>query len=148
MSNFYGDNPDLQATLRRLDLARVVRLREDDYRQAGEFAYAPRDFEDALDSYERALAIVGDIAGEFVEPRAEDVDRAGSELVDGEVFGRVGEVSCLLIVVLTQADDARQVETAQRGLQVRVVGEEVAHAFVLYALISMGMTLCRSPTMP
>jgi hypothetical protein len=85
MSNFYSDNPDLQATLRRLDLARVVRLREDDYRQASDFAYAPRDFEDALDSYERTLAIAGDIAGEFVEPRAEDVDRAGSELVDGEV---------------------------------------------------------------
>lgn len=85
MSNFYSDNPDLQATLRRLDLGRVVRLREDDYRQAGEFAYAPHGFEDALDSYERTLAIVGDIAGEFVEPRAQDVDRAGSELVDGEV---------------------------------------------------------------
>jgi hypothetical protein len=85
MSNFFTDNPDLQATLRRLDLARVVRLREDDYREAGEFAYAPRDFEDALDSYERTLAIAGDIAGEFVEPRAEDVDRAGSELVHGEV---------------------------------------------------------------
>ena len=85
MSNFYSDNPDLQATLRRLDLGRVVRLREDDYRQASDFAYAPRDFEDALDSYERTLAIAGDIAGEFVEPRAEDVDRAGSELVDGEV---------------------------------------------------------------
>ena len=85
MSNFYSDNPDLMATLRRLDLARIVRLREDDYRQAGDFAYAPKDFEDTLDSYERTLAIVGDIAGEFVEPRAEDVDRAGSELVDGEV---------------------------------------------------------------
>ena len=85
MSNFYNDNPDLQATLRRLDLARVVRMREDDYGQAGDFAYAPKDFEDALDSYERTLAIAGDIAGEFVEPRAEDVDRAGSELVDGEV---------------------------------------------------------------
>ncbi len=85
MSNFFSDNPDLQATLRRLDLARVVRLREDDYEQARDFAYAPRDFEDALDSYERTLEIVGDIAGEFVDPRAEDVDRAGSELVDGEV---------------------------------------------------------------
>ncbi len=85
MSNFFSDNPDLQATLRRLDLARIVRLREDDYRQARDFAYAPKDFEDALDSYERTLAIAGDIAGEFVAPRAEDVDRAGSELVDGEV---------------------------------------------------------------
>jgi alkylation response protein AidB-like acyl-CoA dehydrogenase len=95
MSNFFSDNPDLQATLRRLDLARVVRLREDDYLQARDFAYAPRDFEDALDSYERALEIVGDIAGEFVEPRAEDVDRAGSELVDGEVRYAPGIVQSL-----------------------------------------------------
>jgi hypothetical protein len=85
VSNFFADNADLQQTLRRLDLARVVRLREDDYLQARDFAYAPKDLEDALDSYERTLEIVGDIAGEFVEPRAEDVDRAGSELVDGEV---------------------------------------------------------------
>jgi alkylation response protein AidB-like acyl-CoA dehydrogenase len=85
MSNFYNDNPDLRATLRRLDLARIVRLREDDYAQAQDFAYAPRDFEDALDSYERTLDIVGEIAGEYIEPRAEDADRAGSELVDGEV---------------------------------------------------------------
>jgi 3-(methylthio)propanoyl-CoA dehydrogenase len=85
MSNFFSDNPDLQTTLLRLDLARIVRLREDDYRQALDFAYAPRDFEDALDSYERTLTIAGEIAGEFVEPRAEDVDRVGSELVDGEV---------------------------------------------------------------
>ena len=85
MSNFFSDNADLQQTLRRLDLARVVRLREDDYAQARDFAYAPRDFEDAIDSYRRTLEIVGDLAGEFIEPRAEDVDRAGSELVQGEV---------------------------------------------------------------
>ena len=85
MTNFYSDNPDLQATLRRLDLARIVRLREDDYAQARDFAYSPADFEDAIDSYERTLEIVGDVAGEFIEQRAEDVDRAGSELVDGEV---------------------------------------------------------------
>ena len=85
MSNYYTDNADLQATLRRLDLSRIVRLREDDYDQATQFSYAPRDYEDALDSYDRTLAIVGDIAGEFVEPRAEAVDRAGSELIDGEV---------------------------------------------------------------
>ncbi len=85
MSNFFTDNADLGATLRRLDLARIVALREDEYAQARDFAYAPRDFEDALDSYERALEIAGDIAGEFVAPRAEDVDREGSALVDGEV---------------------------------------------------------------
>jgi len=85
VTNFYGDNPDLRATLRRLDLARVVRLREDDYLQARDFAYAPKDFEDAIDSYERTLDIVGEISGDYIEPRAEDADRAGSVLVEGEV---------------------------------------------------------------
>ena len=59
--------------------------REDDYAQARDFAYAPRDYEDAIDSYRRTLEIVGEIAGDFVAPRAEDVDRAGSVLADGEV---------------------------------------------------------------
>ena len=85
MSTFFTDHADLGATLRRLDLSRIVALREDDYTQARDFAYAPRDFEDALDSYERALEIAGDIAGEFVAPRAEAVDREGSALVGGEV---------------------------------------------------------------
>jgi len=85
VSNFFTDNADLGATLRRLDLSRIVALREDEYAQARDFAYAPRDFEDALDSYERALEIAGDIAGEFVAPRAEAVDREGSALVAGEV---------------------------------------------------------------
>ena len=85
MPNFYTDNQDLVAQLERLDLARIVAWREDDYAQARDCAYAPRDYEDALDSYRRTLEIVGDIAGDFVEPRAEDVDRAGSVLADGEV---------------------------------------------------------------
>ncbi len=85
MSNFYTDNADLRQTLHSLDLARIVRLREDGYAQARDFAYAPQDFEDALDSYERTLEIAGDLAGEYIEPRAEGADRAGSELIQGEV---------------------------------------------------------------
>jgi alkylation response protein AidB-like acyl-CoA dehydrogenase len=85
VSNFFTDNDDLAFQLEHLDLARVVRLREDDFAEARDFAYAPRDHEDALDGYRRALEIVGDVAGEFVAPRAEDVDRVGSTLVDGDV---------------------------------------------------------------
>jgi len=102
VSNYYTDNPDLQRQLETLDLGRVVALREDDYEQAHEYAYAPENYEDALDSYRRALEIVGDIAGEFVAPRAEDVDRAGSELVDGEVCYAPGISEALQR--LTQAD--------------------------------------------
>jgi alkylation response protein AidB-like acyl-CoA dehydrogenase len=85
VSNYYTDDPDLQGQLETLDLRRIVALREDDYEQAHEFAYAPHDYADALDSYRRTLEIVGDIAGEFVAPRAEDVDRTGATLADGEV---------------------------------------------------------------
>jgi len=85
VSNFFSDNQDLLFQLEHLDLARVVRLRENDFAERRDFTYAPRDHEDALDGYRRALEIVGDIAGEFVAPRAEDVDRLGSTLVDGDV---------------------------------------------------------------
>ena len=102
MSNFYTDDPDLVRQLETLDLRRIVALREDDYQQARDFAYAPRDYDDALDSYRRTLEIVGDIAGEFVAPRAEDVDRAGATLTDGEVCYAPGISEAL--ERLTQAD--------------------------------------------
>jgi len=85
VSNFFSDNPDLQDALAHADLGRVVRLREDEFSQARDFSYAPRDLDDALDSYRRALEVAGEIAGEYIEPRAEDVDRVGCQLVDGEV---------------------------------------------------------------
>lgn len=85
MSNFFTDNADLVAELERLDLERVVELREDGFAEASNYTWAPRDLADALESYRLILELVGDIAGEFVAPRAEDVDRAGSTLVDGEV---------------------------------------------------------------
>jgi len=85
MSSFYSDNPDLVAQLERLDLTRVVAWREDDYAQARDFAYAPRDYEDAIDSYRRTLEIVGELAADSIAPRAEHVDRTGSVLADGEV---------------------------------------------------------------
>jgi alkylation response protein AidB-like acyl-CoA dehydrogenase len=102
VSNFYTDNADLARLLHDLELGRVVALREDGFAQSRDFAYAPHDHEDALDSYRRVLEIVGDIAGEFVAPRAEDVDRAGSTLVEGEVEYAPGIAASL--ERLTQAD--------------------------------------------
>jgi hypothetical protein len=85
MTNFFTDNPDLAFVLEHLDLARVVELREDGFAEARDFTYAPRDYEDALDGYRRTLEIVGDIAGEFVAPRAEEVDKQGTSYADGVV---------------------------------------------------------------
>jgi alkylation response protein AidB-like acyl-CoA dehydrogenase len=85
MSNFFTDNADLVAYLERIDLEWAVDLREKGFAETSAYTWAPRDLPDALDNYRRTLELVGDIAGEFVAPRAEDVDRAGSTLVDGEV---------------------------------------------------------------
>ncbi len=85
MSNYFLDNSDIQFHLRNMDLVRVVRLKEDDFAESGEYAFAPRDHEDALDNYRRVLEIVGDISGEFVAPRAREVDRQGASFADGEV---------------------------------------------------------------
>ena len=85
MSNYFKDNADIQFHLRNKDLSRVIALIEDDFAERGRFAYAPRDAEDALENYSRTLEIAGDIAGDFVAPRAREVDEEGAHYTDGEV---------------------------------------------------------------
>ena len=83
--NFYLDNPDIGFHLRHVDLEDVVRMREDEYREAAKFPEAPTSYEDALDSYDRVLAMLGEICGELIAARAEDVDLQGPVLADGVV---------------------------------------------------------------
>ena len=85
MSNYYKDNSDIQFHLKNKDLSRVISLIEDDFADRTHFAYAPRDAEDALENYSRTLEIVGEIAGDFVAPRAREVDEEGAHYADGEV---------------------------------------------------------------
>jgi len=85
MSNFFTDNQDLVFTLRNLDLDLLVSLREDGYKQAELFDYAPADLADAVDSYRRVLEVVGDISGERIAPRAREVDEAGPHFENNHV---------------------------------------------------------------
>jgi len=85
MPDFFDDNDDLQFMLEWLDLSRVTALRERDYAEAAEYDYAPTDLEDALDNYRRVLGLVGDITGNFIEPRAEAADLEEAQYADGEV---------------------------------------------------------------
>ncbi len=85
MSNFFDDNPDIRFHLETMDLRRVVDLKEDGYAEKETFPFAPVDCADALENYEHVLRIVGEIAGEFVAPRARDVDREGARLENGRV---------------------------------------------------------------
>jgi len=101
MSNFYDDNPDLCAQLDRLDLTRVINLREQGFSEAASYPWAPRTAQDALDNYRRSLNLAGEMAARLA-PWAEEVDREGSVLVDGEVCYAPGIVRALAI--LKQAD--------------------------------------------
>ncbi|HIE07061.1 MAG TPA: acyl-CoA dehydrogenase, partial [Desulfarculaceae bacterium] len=71
--------------MKNLDLDRVIDLKEDGFKDKEEFPYAPKDSADALDNYDRVLEIVGEIAGEFADPRAREVDEEEAQFADGQV---------------------------------------------------------------
>ncbi len=85
MANFYTDNPDIRFHLDHPLMQRIVALKENNYKQKSEFDYAPKDFEDAIDSYHKILEIIGEICGDIIGPNAESVDHDGPVLKNGRV---------------------------------------------------------------
>ncbi len=83
--NFYTDNKDLQFTLDHIDLAEIIKLRENNFAFAEEFASAPTDCEDALDNYRRILNVLGEICADKIEPRSRTVDREGPHFENNTV---------------------------------------------------------------
>ncbi|MBR2084106.1 MAG: acyl-CoA dehydrogenase family protein, partial [Muribaculaceae bacterium] len=79
------DNKALQYHLRHPLMKQIVALRERDYTQSEKFDYAPLDFEDAMDSYERVLDIIGEVCGDIIAPNAKDVDLEGPHHENGRV---------------------------------------------------------------
>lgn len=77
MANHYTDHPELRFELNHPLMKRIVELKERDFRDKDSFDYAPLDFEDAMDSYDRTLDIVGEIAGTTIADNAEGVDLEG-----------------------------------------------------------------------
>jgi len=84
-ANFFTDNEDIVDFFDHVDLRRLLELRERAYAQAALYDFAPEGYEDAVDCCRRALELVGDLAANFIAPRAEDVDREGAQLREGKV---------------------------------------------------------------
>jgi len=95
MTNFYQDNPDILFHLSQMDLSQIVELKEDSFAEKGTFAEAPNDLDDAVDNYKRVLDIVGEIAGQFVAPRAPEVDAIGAKWNNGEVTYAPGTIESI-----------------------------------------------------
>jgi alkylation response protein AidB-like acyl-CoA dehydrogenase len=85
MENFLTDNEDILFHLDHLDLDRIIKMKEDNFEQAKEFAHAPKDVEDAKDSYRRILNIIGEIGGDYMAPNAPAVDESGPTLANNQV---------------------------------------------------------------
>ena len=86
MANFYTDNPDLKHHLNHPLMRKIVELKERNFADADKYDYAPYDFDDAMDSYDRVLEIVGDICGGVIADNAESVDHQGPRVENGRVI--------------------------------------------------------------
>ena len=85
MANFYTDNKALKYHLSHPLMKRIVELKERNYADCEKYDYAPINFEDAIDSYEKVLEIAGELAAEVIAPNAESVDAEGPHVIDGHV---------------------------------------------------------------
>ncbi len=86
MSNFYTDNPALKHHLTHPMMEKIVALKERNYTDAEKFDYAPFNFADAMDNYDKVLEVVGEVCGEHIAARAEDVDHQGPHVENGRVI--------------------------------------------------------------
>jgi 3-(methylthio)propanoyl-CoA dehydrogenase len=85
MANFYKDNSDILFHMHNMDLKRIIQLKEKNFIDKDDYADAPHDVAEASDNYSKVLEIVGEIAGDFIAPRAPAVDKEEAQFVDGEV---------------------------------------------------------------
>lgn len=85
MANFYIDNEDIKFQLSHPLMKKIVALKERNFVDKDKFDYAPQDYEDAADSYDKVLEIVGDICGNIIAPNAESVDHEGPQVINDRV---------------------------------------------------------------
>ena len=85
MENFYKDNDRLKHQLSHPLLREIVALRENNYAESAEYACAPTDFEDAVECYDKAMEVFGEICAETIAVNAPNVDKQGPSCENGRV---------------------------------------------------------------
>ena len=85
MANSYTDIPEIKFHMEHPMMQRIVELKERNFEDKGKYDYAPEDFDDAMDSYDKVLEVVGDINANIIAPNAEDVDAEGPHCENGRV---------------------------------------------------------------
>lgn len=85
MANAYSNYPEIKFHMQHPLMQRIVELKERNFQDKDQFDYAPQDFGDAMDNYDRVLDIVGQVTTDVVAPNAEDVDAEGPHCENGRV---------------------------------------------------------------
>ncbi len=86
MDNFFTDTPDFKFHLEHPLVQKIVSLKERNFKESETFDYAPLNHDDAIDTYEKILDIVGEICADTIASNAEGVDLEGPHLVNNEVI--------------------------------------------------------------
>ena len=58
MANSYTDVPEIKFHMQHPLMKRIVELKERNFADYGQYDYAPKDYEDALDNYDRLLEMI------------------------------------------------------------------------------------------
>jgi len=101
MANFYTDNKALKFHLENPKLERIVKIKENNFDNKDDSGYAPINYADALDNFDKVLEVCGEVCGDIIDPNAEAVDADGPTLVDNRVHYAKGTVEN--IAALNQA---------------------------------------------
>ena len=99
MANLYKETPELKFHLNHPMMKHLVELKERNFAEKDSFDYAPQNFEDAMDSYDKILELAGEICSEIIAPNAEDVDHDGPQVVNGHVVYAPGTAKNLEALV-------------------------------------------------
>ncbi|MBR1774177.1 MAG: acyl-CoA dehydrogenase family protein [Bacteroidales bacterium] len=86
MANFFDDNKALSFQLDNPLMDEIIKLKERNFRDYGNIDYAPKDVEDAKDSYNKVLSLIGEISGEVLDVNAESVDLQGVRIEDNAII--------------------------------------------------------------
>lgn len=87
MANFFTDNDDIKFVLNSMDLAALSDLVEEGYKFSNDFDGAPADADEAAQNYMMVMESLGELCGDFIAPRSEEMDHEGNTLTeDGEVI--------------------------------------------------------------
>ncbi len=92
MANYYTDNKELKFHLNHPLMEKIVRLKERNFSEKQVFDFAPMDHEDAMDSFDKVLEVVGELCGDIVGPNAESIDAEGPRVENGRVIYAKGTV--------------------------------------------------------